>query len=177
MHLYFNFSDASKVYVTDLNPITVDNLHYNISLNEQQTSPSGTSWKDRLNAMPINWEDRSTWPDEKIDFVIGSDLIYQSSIVPILKQVVLGLCRGQGSFLYVAPDIESEIGRDGLAEFIEEMKKTPGCEVASEKLAPKEYHANPLCSQDDDECFLHFHELSSCTYRLYEFKMNVTPQK
>lgn len=153
--------------------MTVNNLKYNIDINQHRASPSGAPWKNRLQAMPINWEDPKTWPDEKIDFVIGSDLIYQSSIVPMLKQVVLGLCRGQGSFLYVAPAVESEIGRDGLAEFIDEMKKTEGCSVVSEDLAPKEYHANPLCNQDDDECFLHFHELTSCTYRLYEFKMNI----
>lgn len=167
------YSEAKQVYVTDLNPRTVSNLHFNIDLNQNKVSPSGVAWKDRVRAMPINWEDPKTWPDEKIDYVIGSDLIYQSSIVPMLKQVVLGLCRGHGSFMYVAPGTESDIGRDGLAEFIEEMGKTAGCEVVSEALAPKEYHANPLSSQDDEECFLHFHELSSASYRLYEFKINV----
>ena len=159
--------------MTDVNPTTIDNLHYNISLNQAQTCPSGTPWADRLHAMPINWEDQSTWPKEKIDFIIGSDLIYQESIVPMLKQVVLGLCQGQGTFLYVAPDTESEIGRDGLAEFIQAMKETDGCELVSEQLAPKSYHANPLASQDDDVFFLHFHEMTSAAYRLYEFSINV----
>lgn len=170
----FSDSDATQVYLTDLNPTTIDNLKYNIQLNQQHTCPSGTPWTERLNAGPINWEDSKTWPNEKIDFIIGSDLIYQSSIVPILKQVVLGLCQGEGTFLYVAPDIESDIGRDGLEEFIQSMKATDGIELVSDAMAPKEYHANPLSSQDDDLCFLHFHELSSASYRLYEFKINIS---
>lgn len=170
-------SDATDVYLTDVNPTTIANLQYNIELNkQQQQDKSGTpAWEQRLHAGPINWEDPTTWPKDKIDIVIGSDLIYQSSIVPILKQVVLGLCHGQGTFLYVAPDIESDIGRDGLEEFIQAMKATEGCELVSDKIAPKEYHANPLSNQDDDLCFLHFHELSSAAYRLFEFKINMSP--
>ena len=91
----------------------------------------------------------------------------------MLKQVVLGLCQGQGTFLYVAPDTESDIGRDGLAEFIQAMEATEGCRLVSSPLAPKEYHANPLASQDDDLCFMHFHELTSASYRLYEFKIDM----
>jgi Lysine methyltransferase len=169
----FHSSDAKQVHLTDLNPTTLDNLKYNIDLNQQRTCPSQTSWMDRLQSGPINWEDPQTWPNEKIDFILGSDLIYQASIAPILKKVVLGLCQGQGTFLYVAPDTESEIGRDGLAEFIQLMTKTEGCTLVSDRLAPQEYHANPLASQDDDLCFLHFHELSSGSYRLYEFQINV----
>lgn len=168
------YSDATEVYVTDLNPTTLDNLNYNIQLNRQHTStPSNKAWEDRLHAGPINWEDPETWPKEKIDFVIGSDLIYQESIVPILQKVVLGLCQGQGTFLYVAPDTESDIGRDGLAEFIEAMTATEGCTLVSAPLAPQEYHSNPLSNQDDDLCFLHFHELTSAAYRLYEFKIDI----
>lgn len=106
-------------------------------------------------------------------FIICSDCIYQASIAPILKKVVLGLCQGQGTFLYVAPDTESDIGRDGLAEFIKQMTEMEGVDLISDQLAPKEYHANPLASQDDDMCFLHFHELSSGSYRLYEFQINI----
>lgn len=168
------YSDATEVYVTDLNPTTLDNLNFNIQLNRQHTSsPSNTKWEDRLHAGPINWEDSETWPKDKIDYIIGSDLIYQESIVPFLQNVVLGLCQGQGTFLYVAPDTESDIGRDGLAEFIEAMKATEGCELVSAEVAPREYHANPLSNQDDDLCFLNFHELSSAAYRLYEFKIDI----
>jgi ankyrin repeat protein/predicted nicotinamide N-methyase len=178
------YSDATKVYLTDVNPTTLDNLQYNIQLNDnyknnnhqppQHNEQEQDCHQDRrLSARPINWEDPTTWPKEKVDFIIGSDLIYQESIVPILKNVIFGLCQGQGTFMYVAPDTESDIGRNGLAEFIQAMTETAGCELVSDIVAPKKYHSNPLSSQDDDVCFLHFHELTSAAYRLYEFKINL----
>ena len=144
-----------RVYLTDLNPITVDNLQHNISLNAATENSS---------ALKMDWCDRSTWPEEELDFVIGSDLIYQKSLVPLLVEVVTGLLKPGGKFYYVAP----ESGRDGLEEFIDRMK-----EISSDwkaEIATKEYHSNPLASGDDEECFLHFQELSSLTYYLYEFR-------
>jgi len=168
------YSRAQRVYITDLNPTTVDNMQHNIDLNQTQTSPVSTDedqqplqqWNERVIASSIDWDDETTWPDEKLDFVIGSDLIYQSNIVPLLKKVVLGLLKPKGGrFLYVCPDT----GRDGLDDFIKSMK-SDGCSLVNECVAPQSYHANPLMSQNDDQCFLHFHELTSSTYMLYEFK-------
>jgi hypothetical protein len=122
-------------------------------------------------ASTIDWDDESTWPSSmssphEVDVVIGSDLIYQKSIVPLLKKVVLGLLRRNGgSFFYVAPDT----GRDGLDQFLEEIQ-SEGMTLVSKTAAPQEYYLNPLASQDDEECFLHFHELASSTYILYEFQ-------
>ncbi|VEU39984.1 unnamed protein product [Pseudo-nitzschia multistriata] len=150
-------SDASRprrMFLTDLNPQTVDNLRYNIELNEVQ---------DFVEAKCMDWEDKSTWPEEKVDHVIGSDLIYIKSLVPLLTSVIFGTIKPGGKFLYVCPDT----GRDGLDAFVEAMKqKCPGW---VEQVAPKEYHSNPLTNEDDEECFLHFQELSSLTYMLYEF--------
>ena len=116
-------------------------------------------------ASTIDWDDTTTWPKEKLDVVIGSDLIYQASIVPLLKKVVLGLLKPEsGRFLYVAPDT----GRDGLPHFIESMK-SDGCKLVNVRKAPDEYYANPLSSGDDEDCFLHFNELAVSTYMLYEF--------
>ena len=72
------------VYVTDLNPQTVDNVKHNIELN---------NLGDLSSAIRIDWEDKSTWPSEPLDYVIGSDLIYQSSLVPLLVHVILGLLK------------------------------------------------------------------------------------
>ena len=142
------------MFLTDLNPQTVDNLRYNIELNEVQ---------DFVEAKCMDWEDKSTWPEEKVDHVIGSDLIYIKSLVPLLTSVIFGTIKPGGKFLYVCPDT----GRDGLDAFVEAMKqKCPGW---VEQVAPKEYHSNPLTNEDDEECFLHFQELSSLTYMLYEF--------
>jgi hypothetical protein len=108
-----------------------------------------------------------------LDYVICSDCIYQKDIVPLLKKVVTELLKcndpdtrdGGGSFLYVAPDG----GRDGLPEFITAMK-SEGFECVKEEVAPEEFRGNPLKSGDEEDCFLHFHELASTVYILYEFK-------
>lgn len=151
--------------MTDLNPTTIQNLEYNIDLNKDKLQ-SGNARGDRVVAMSIDWDDETTWPTEKIDYVIGSDLIYQANIVPLLKKAVMGLLKpNEGRFLYVAPDN----GRDGLAEFIESMK-SEGCQLVEESVAPSSFCDNPLSNRDDDECFLHFHELASSTYVLYEFQ-------
>eukprot|EP00980_Cylindrotheca_fusiformis_P006493 scaffold1378_cov137-Cylindrotheca_fusiformis.AAC.6 len=142
-----------RVFVTDLNPQTVENLGYNIKLNEF----------DNVEALRMDWCDKSTWPKEKVDYVVGSDLVYQKSLVPLLSGVVMELMNAGGIFFYVAP----ETGRDGLEEFINHMKNE--CPEWKETKAPAEYHANPLTSGDDEECFLHFQELSSLKYMLYEF--------
>jgi hypothetical protein len=150
-------SQAANVIITDLNPTTVDNLRTNVGLNDCGATA--------VTAAIIDWDDVSTYPVEKMDIVIGSDLIYQKSIVPYLKKVVLGLLKeGQGRFLYVAPDT----GRDGLSEFIESMKRD-GFQLESQQVAPREYHSNPLTNGDEEECYVHFHELASSTYILYEF--------
>lgn len=149
-----NSSRPRQIYVTDLNPQTVENLQYNVELNEVQ---------DFVEASRMDWDDKSTWPEERVDFVIGSDLIYIKSLVPLLTSVIFGTIKPGGKFLYVCPDT----GRDGLDAFVEAMKKK--CPGWVEQVAPKEYHANPLTNKDDEECFLHFQELSSLTYMLYEF--------
>jgi hypothetical protein len=145
--------------VTDLNPTTIENLQYNVALNFKDD-------KKRVVTSAIDWDDTTTWPNEKVDYVIGSDLIYQASIVPLLKKVVLGLLKpGTGRFLYVAPDT----GRDGLPQFIESMK-SDGCSLIESNKAPELFYSNPLSDGDEDMCFLHFNELSSSTYILYEFR-------
>lgn len=158
------YSDAKSIYVTDIHPLTVQNIQYNIELNEK--SPSFNPSKNRVFGQTINWNDPSTWPTtEKVDYILGSDLIYQSDIVPYLSKVIRGLLSDEGSFFYVAP----EGGRDGLLQFIEEMKNDGFFQRVHEQIAPQEYTINPLKSQDEEDCFLHFHELASATYILYEF--------
>jgi len=160
---WHDISNASRVYVTDLNPTTMENLQYNVDLNFQVHDSK------HVIASTIDWDDETTWPEEKLDYVIGSDLIYQASIVPLLKKVVLGLLKPDtGRFLYVAPDT----GRDGLPTFIESMK-SEGCELVNVKKAPDSYYSNPLSSGDEEDCFLHFNELASSTYMLYEFRCSL----
>ncbi len=161
------YSHAKTVYITDFNPATIDNVRYNIDINANRPSTESRAgeWLERVKAASIDWGDESTWPKEKIDYVIGSDLIYQKSIVPLLKKVVSGLIKDSGSFLYTCPTD----GRDGLIEFIATMKKE-GFYCASEEVAPKMYRANPLSNGDAEDAFLHFYELPVTEYKLYEFK-------
>jgi len=145
----------SSVFITDLNPETIDNIRHNIELNSTTTTTASS----------IDWGDESTYPSNKLDYVICSDCIYQKDIVPLLKKVVTGLLDpNHGTFLYVAP----EGGRDGLPEFISAMK-VEGFECVKEEIAPDGYRCNPLKSGDEEDCFLHFHELASTVYVLYEF--------
>ena len=160
------YSNASSILLTDLNPATVENMQYNIDLNKDRVEMHGfDNWCERVRADTINWIDRSTWPAEKLDVIICSDCIYQADIVPMLKGVVSGLLKPGGSFFYTCP----ESGRDGLPEFIQAMSEK-GMELVKKSIACDLYRQNPLSSGDDEDCFLHFHELSSTIYELYEFR-------
>ena len=159
------YSTPASVTISDLNPDTMENIEHNIGLNPGKCD---------VNACTIDWEDTSTYPEQKMDYVICSDCIYQKDIVPLLKKVVMGTLKEPGdsdscgkgpSFLYVAP----EGGRDGLPEFIATMK-SHGFKCIKEEIAPDCYRDNPLKNGDEEDCFLHFHELASTTYVLYEFQ-------
>jgi predicted nicotinamide N-methyase len=160
------YSNAKSVYVTDLNPSTIRNLKHNIEINANRsvTTSGAGDWLERVHASSIDWDNDSTWPGDKMDFIIGSDLIYQQSIVPLLKKVVSGLLKPGGRFLYTCPSD----GRDGLIEFISTMKKQ-GFRCLSEEVAPDNYRSNPLFSGDEADAFLHFYELPVTEYKLYEF--------
>lgn len=159
-----------KVYITDLNRATMKNLQFNIELNGNRCpGRSVEEWTSSVLAKTMDWSDEKTWPtgEDDVDYVIGSDLIYHKEIVPLLTQTVKGLLgkkSGPKSFLYVAPDS----GRDGLPEFIKGMKKE-GFRCVKNILSPDDFLKNPLSNGDEDECFLHFGELRSSTYILYEF--------
>lgn len=160
------YGTPKSVTMTDLNPVTINNAQYNIELNRLNESGDCS-----VTATSIDWGDETTYPMSshggKFDYVICSDCIYQRDIVDLLKKVVTGLLNpDNGTFLYVAP----ESGRDGLDEFIETMKSDSNFECMSEVIAPDSYRTNPLTSGDDEDCFLHFHELASKVYILYEFR-------
>ena len=164
------FSTPDSVTISDFNPETMANIEHNIELNQNN--------KCKVRSCVIDWEDNTTYPEQKMDYVICSDCIYQKDVVPLLKKVVMGTlkesvptandsnCSNNGpSFLYVAP----EGGRDGLPEFISAMKSF-GFKCIFEEKAPELYNQNPLRSGDEEDCFLHFHELASTSYVLYEFQ-------
>lgn len=145
----------AKVYASDLNPTTVDNLRHNLQLNQLSNAT----------ASAMDWQDPSTYPEEQVDVLVGSDLIYQSSMVDLLVTTIHRLlkCSSSARLFYVAPDS----GRQGQDEFLSRMKERF---VVKSRPAADDYRSNPLASEDDEECFLHFHELSSMNFVLHEFQ-------
>ena len=116
----------------------------------------------------MDWEDVSSYPPTPVDIVIGSDLVYQKSIAPLLTDVIGRLLRPGGRFLHVAPDT----GRDGLPEFLQGLEGGGlGLEKKVDIAAKQEYSDNPFQSQSFEDFMLHFHELATgeVCYRLYEF--------
>jgi predicted nicotinamide N-methyase len=146
----------AHIFVTDFNPRTVEHARRNLQLN-------GLLPSTNIQAMEMNWQDSSTWPCQQpvVDCLLGSDLIYQTDMALVLHQTIRQiLARPYGRFYYVAPCT----GRQGPDVFWSHMQND--FNVQRLPVRP-EYLANPLQSQDDDLCFLHFTELHSMSYELY----------
>jgi hypothetical protein len=170
-YTYYTLSQASKVYVTDFNSTTLDNLRYNTILNHLCTSVHNEK-DNKLIVQSIDWSDESTWPQEDaIDVILGSDLIYDKTAIHHLKHVVLGLLQKRGGiFYYICKSTE----RDGMAEFVADILQNGMILVHQEEIStPHPFTLNPLHDEDDEACFLHFHELTTSSYMLYEFSYNV----
>jgi Lysine methyltransferase len=158
-------SELPKVYVTDLNHLTLQNLQHNVNINHVDSIASVVSldWNELTNS-----EDDKVWPwmvkstkmdvssEEElqgIDVLIGSDLVYQKEVVPILLQTIRKL--RPKKFFYGA----AGTNRDGHDLFIESLQDGQMTLVSSFP-APRIYRTtNPLYNQDDDECFIHFQDL------------------
>ena len=93
---------------------------------------------------------------------MGSDLVYESSILTALCPAVDALLAPNGSFLYVAPDT----GRDGMANLAEALKEF-GLVCVEAAPCPDRYYDNPLTvagANDEDAsdlCVLHFYDLAA----------------
>jgi Lysine methyltransferase/Ankyrin repeats (3 copies) len=179
---------SSRVYLTDFNQVSVDNCRYNITLNETKApwNNDNETTSVSVQAAVMNWQDSSTWPEPLqhiarndsgqqnggggVNVLLGSDLIYQDDMVPLLLQTVLALRPWR--FLYVAHS-----RRAGHAAFLAALAASRWFDHGTTSggpttagvngggggphNAPPHYRANPLVSQDDEECFVHFHELVS----------------
>lgn len=87
----------------------------------------------------VNWLNTETFPPEKADVILGSDLVYDSGILAILSTAVDALLNTGGSFLYVAPDD----GRDGMDELVNALEQK-GLHCVNKKSCEEEVYANPL---------------------------------
>jgi len=178
----------AKVYLTDLNPDTVSNLQHNVTININNADRSLDH--PAVKVLTMNWKDPSTWPvadtsekdddsnekkqesrHEQVDVLLGSDLIYQESMAALLVDTVSALLKEDtGRFYYVAPAAAEGEVRKGHTAFLKRMEEHGSFHLICERLAPAHYAANPLANQDDDLCFLHFHELMTAQFTLYTFQ-------
>lgn len=173
--------DNNKVYLTDLNKDAVDNITFNVSLNEMGGSQSEEKLLKSESAAPtkniqsliIDWAKLDSFNKQSVDVLVGSDLIYSTAIVPLLKKVIQHLLSEDGVFIYCAPTFDCG-QRDGLEEFIGAMKSgTKGFfKCTRETLVDKgsKYKANPLTTKSEDDCFIHFNELYEKNFVVYEFR-------
>jgi len=171
-----------KIYATDFNDAALSNLRHNILLNNcdgELDDRSKEQKRGNITVLLMNWQEESTWPQHKIDYIVGSDLVYQSNMVPLLVATLKGLLKvsRRARFWYVAPsqsEDEDNGGngsnssrRQGHGALLEGMAEA--FDTISSARSPPRYSRNPLESQDDEECFLHFNDLQSANYVLYEF--------
>ena len=166
------YGQPASVVVTDLNPKTVDNLRHNVELNQRPTE-KGPSTMAATEASVMDWTNSATWPtppasastssskQSVFDVVIGSDLVYSKSVVPMLLSVLDGV--EAGTFLYCAPDTD----RDGLKEFLERLIQK-GWRLVKQIEANDSYKESSL--DDEEVFFLHFPEMAATTYILYHFE-------
>jgi hypothetical protein len=180
------------VYASDWNTEAVENIRYNLRLN--QLADSGFDDQGcSCHAIRMDWKDPRTWGpwaalyaplkgDEseekspaaaaakiscrKPSIIIGADLIYETSMVEPLVNVITALLDKENDcsrFYYVAPVAPRQGGLELVRKLLETFR------LVNSSLASSELRNNPLRNQDDDECFLHFQELLTTDFRLYEF--------
>lgn len=168
-----------SLYLTDLNPETLENARVNVGLNRENFMSPDTA--AHISVTTMDWTDLSSYPpgtEGGVDVVLGSDLVYQKSIAPLLTKVLQRLLKPGGRFLYVAP----ETGRDGLPEFLAGLTtKKGGLALVKEEVAGPALLSNPFQGADSEEgeeaeekeeaFLLHFHELATqeVVYKLYEY--------
>ena len=160
-------TNATSVLLTDLFSHTVKNMQDNIAMNHFASASSKLAAAS-IRASSLDWSNTDAWPVEKMDVVIGSDLVYSKTMVPTLVSVVVGLLPKDGLFYYAASTSE----RDGMLEFVSLMKSS-GFVLDGEMLAPSEYHANPLHQATQSKCERHFPGLKAKKFALYKWRKTV----
>ena len=122
----------------------------------------------------VSWTDPSTYPADKADVLLGSDLVYDTGILRALTQAVSGMLAPGGSFFYVAPE-DGRLGMDGLKEAL--LACGLGC--VEEGPCGDGWFRNPLMELDEergmvpahDAYVLHFYDLAAKTRHLwYHFR-------
>lgn len=152
------YGRARSVYITDIHEPTLQNAIYNVHLNVEDSVISteggasklstplaphgaigGHSEVTAVTVLNASWIDPSSFPPEKADVILGSDLVYDRAILKILGPAVYDMLTPGGTFLYVAPN---EF-RDGMSDLVESMASL-NLTCTSAVPCPEHYYANPL---------------------------------
>jgi predicted nicotinamide N-methyase len=183
------YGEARLTYITDIHDPALKNAAYNVQLNSSKDSTkdnvfasipeqNGIYCQERIlsanksdrgekggdagvvQVCKLNWKDMESYPPERADVIIGSDLVYDVKILSILVPAVKSMIVEGGSFLYCAPDSERD-GMSGLHVALEAV----GLKCIEKLSCPDNLYSNPLVPmQDNDDIgdlfILHFYNLS-----------------
>lgn len=105
------YCKPKSVFITDIHEPTLQNAQYNVQLNQ----PLGVT----VDVKKVNWQDIDSYPTEKADVILGSDLVYDIKILDLLIPATVNMLAKGGSLLYVAPDT----GRDGMVHLLEKLQE------------------------------------------------------
>lgn len=115
------YHSPKSVYITDMYDRSLENADYNIDLNHLKVVSSASANQEpekRVEIKKVNWSDKNSFPEEKSDILVGSDLVYDRNVLPLLVYTINEMLSESGMFYYVAPDQN----RDGLAELESTLK-------------------------------------------------------
>ena len=131
------YGSPKAVYITDIHEPTLSNAKYNISLNG--FNGDSNDGGPKVEARNVSWTVPTSYPPEKADVLLGSDLVYDSGILSVLCPAVKAMLKNDGIFLYVAPDD----GRAGMARLQASLLEH-GVECISVSPCPDHFYQNPL---------------------------------
>jgi hypothetical protein len=127
---------------------------------QEDISSSNNGNTGTVQVCKVNWNDINSYPPERADIIIGSDLVYDVKILSILVPAVKSMLVEGGSFLYCAPDSERD-GMNGLHLALEAV----GLKCIEKLPCPDNLYDNPLVANEENDdvsdlFILHFYDMS-----------------
>ncbi|CRH00298.1 methyltransferase, putative [Plasmodium relictum] len=150
-------NNLNRLVISDINLFTLNNISYNINLNQELLDSVDLEWKDKITICNIDLKNESTYLRENneiiaYDCIIASDLIYDINLVTSLIYMLNVTLKKNGNFFYVCKK-----NRDGIHFFLEELKNN------NFKLQfysiPNHYFNNPFINLDQNLFETKFSEL------------------
>ncbi|CAE8600811.1 unnamed protein product [Polarella glacialis] len=112
---------VSRVTLTDREPAVLENLRHNLSATAALAAPGGTSEATTLvEVCQLEWSqpDLKSLPAQKIDVVVGADIVYDAEAIPGLTSLLRQLLRPRGTAKHalVAQMVRNEATFEKLQE-------------------------------------------------------------